>query len=80
MKLRRIRSTVTDHGVRIAGAAALTLVLSAAVAHAQDQVRIRLGFDRHEALASGPLGACPLGDDILLSVTIRQGSTTARGD
>jgi hypothetical protein len=69
-------------------AAASTLALSAAVAQAQDTVRIRAAFDHTAQLSSGgsavrtggPLGECPPGYVLTLSVKVSQGQTAATGD
>jgi hypothetical protein len=67
---------------------ALAIALSAAVAQAQDTVRIRAAFDHTAQLLSGgravrtggPLGECPLGDVLTLSVKVTQGQTAATGN
>jgi hypothetical protein len=69
-------------------AAASTLALSAAVARGQDTVRIRAAFDHTAQLLSGgsavrtggPLGECPLGDVLTLSVKVTHGQTAATGN
>ncbi len=67
---------------------ALAITLSAAVAQARDTVRIRAAFDHTAQLlsggravrAGGPLGECPLGDVLTLSVKVTQGQTAATGN
>jgi hypothetical protein len=73
---------------KIFAVAAVTIVLSATVAQAQTGVRLRAAFDRSAQLVGGgravkvggPLGECPAGDVITLSVTVTRGHTAARGN
>jgi len=66
---------------------AVMIALSAAVAQAQDTVHELRGFDRTAQLVGGgsavnvggPLGECPVGDVLTLSVTVTQHQAAATG-
>ena len=67
---------------------AVTIALSAALAQAQDTIHRLRAFDRTAQLVGrgsavkigGPLGECPVGDAVTLSVKVTQGHTVARGN